>query len=228
MKRWHIVMGIVVLGVLVAFVVIPLVYAWTTTSPDRLLERRLADADGVIRAEDLEGRWQVDASDSVVGYRVGERIGLANVDAVGRTSDITGEFEVADGVLVSGRFEADMTTVQSDRSQRDDQFRTRIMEVETYPTAGFVLTEQLQLPVETDIASSAAVPLVGELTLRGSTREVEIGVVGGIDDGRLRLTGETVIVFSEWGIPNPSLPAAMIFTDDRGVLEIDLFFVPAD
>jgi polyisoprenoid-binding protein YceI len=68
----------------------------------------------------------------------------------------------------------------------------------------------------------------GNLTLRGATKEVEVQMFAAIDGGRLRLTGSTEIVFSEWGIPNPSLPAAFIFTGDRGTLEFDLLFTPSD
>ena len=228
MKRWQIIAGSAVLVVVAAAVLGPLIYAWTTSSPDPLLERRLAEADGIVRADELEGRWAVDEDDSIVGYRVGERIGLANVDAVGRTSEVVGTFEVVDGVLVSGIFEADLASVQSDRSQRDDQFRTRIMDVETYPTATFVVTEPIELPEETDVSVTEPFAVRGELTMRGTTEVVEIGMIADIDDGRLRLTVETTIVFSEWGIPNPSLPAAMVFTDDSGLLELDLFFVPTD
>ncbi|HSL73336.1 MAG TPA: YceI family protein [Ilumatobacteraceae bacterium] len=228
MKRWQIVVGAVLLvGVAVA-VFGPLIYQWTSSSPDPLLERRLAEADGIVRAADLEGRWTVDSEDSIVGYRVEERIGIGTVDAVGRTSDVTGTFEVTDGVLVSGEFVVEMANVQSDRSQRDDQFRTRIMDVETYPTATFVVTESIELPAETDLADAEPFPVTGDLTVRGATQPVEMGLVASIDDGRLRLTGETTIVFRDWGIPNPSLPTAMIFTADSGVLELDLFFLPAE
>jgi polyisoprenoid-binding protein YceI len=227
-KRWQIGLGAVLLGGAALVVVGPLVYQWTSSSPEALLERRLAEIDGTIRAEDLEGRWKVDSENSVVGYRVEERIGLATVDAVGRTSEVQGTFEVIDGVLVSGEFVVDMATVQSDRSQRDDQFRTRIMDVETYPTATFVVTEPIELPVVADLADAEPVPVQGELTLRGATGVVELEMVADIDDGRLRLTGETTVVFSEWGIPNPSLPAAMVFTADNGLLELDLYFLPTD
>jgi len=49
-----------------------------------------------------------------------------------------------------------------------------------------------------------------------------------IDEGQLRLTGSTVIDFSDWGIPNPSVPAAFIFTSETGTLEFDLIFVPIE
>jgi hypothetical protein len=68
----------------------------------------------------------------------------------------------------------------------------------------------------------------GNLTLRDVTKEVAVQMFAAIDQGRLRLTGSTEIVFAEWGIPNPSLPAAFIFTEDRGTLEFDLLFQPVD
>ena len=41
-----------------------------------------------------------------------------------------------------------------------------------------------------------------------------------MSDGSIVLAGEIVIVFAEWGIPNPSLPG--ISTQDSGVLEFQL------
>ena len=47
-----------------------------------------------------------------------------------------------------------------------------------------------------------------------------------IADSRLRLTGSTEIMFREWGIPNPSVPEAFVYTGKTGILEFDLAFDP--
>jgi polyisoprenoid-binding protein YceI len=220
--RWVIGAAVVLLA---AAVIAPLILAALNRAPEDFVSSR-ALGDGTVAAADLEGRWEV-AGDSAVGYRVGERIGLASLEAVGRTDAVTGSFDVADGVLTDAEFVVDMTTFTSDRSQRDDQFNGRIMDVENFPESRFVLTEPVTVPESTDVASMDPFVVAGELTLRGTTRPVSFDLYAATDEGRLRLTGQTVIVFSEWGIPNPSLPAAMIFTDSDGVLEFDLVLAPA-
>ena len=168
------------------------------------------------------------AEGSIVGYRVPEQIGLTKMEGVGRTSAVAGTFVVGNGTLDEADFEVDMATFASDRSQRDDQFRKRIMDAATYPTATFKLTSPVTIPDSTTVASMNPFVVNGNLTLRGATKEVEVQMFAAIDGGRLRLTGSTEIVFSEWGIPNPSLPAAFILTGDRGTLEFDLRFTPSD
>lgn len=67
---------------------------------------------------------------------------------------------------------------------------------------------------------------IGELTLRGSTKPVVFDIYAVIADSRLRLTGSTEIMFREWGIPNPSVPEAFVYTGNTGILEFDLAFDP--
>lgn len=214
---------LLIAGVVALLVVVglgPFVYAWITDSPAPFSSRTFGDAT-IVLAEELEGTWTI-AEGSQAGYRVEERIGLTDVTAVGRTADVTGSFAVTDGILMTAGFSVDLSTVASDRGQRDDQFRGRIMDVATWPTADFELTEPVELPTRTDTTAGRPFEVTGELTLRGTTKQVTIPLQAEIVDDRLRLVGEYEIVFSEWGIPNPSLPAALIFTASSGLLEFDL------
>ena len=64
---------------------------------------------------------------------------------MGRTSDVTGQLLVSGTTIESATFDVDLTTVTSDESRRDNQFRTRIMDTATHPTATFELTEPIEL-----------------------------------------------------------------------------------
>jgi len=86
----------------------------------------------------VDGSWKV-ASGSQVGYRVSEILFGQSHVAVGRTSSIQGSFAVNGTTVESGSFTADLRTVTSDQSRRDEQFNGRIMETSTYPTGTFVL-----------------------------------------------------------------------------------------
>ncbi len=223
-KTIKIVAAVVALLVALALI-LPAVYAVFNRAPESLVAGRFT-SEATILAADLDGTWSI-ADGSVVGYRVPEQIGLTKLEGVGRTGAITGAFVVADGALNEASFEVDMSTFKSDRSQRDDQFRGRIMETSTFPTSSFVLSSPVSIPDSTDVASMEPFIVRGNLTLRDVTKEVDVQMFAAIDQGRLRLTGSTEIVFADWGIPNPSLPAAFIFTEDRGTLEFDLLFEPA-
>lgn len=227
MKRRTIKIVAAVVAVLVALaLILPAIYAVFNRAPESLVANRFTD-DTTILADDLNGVWSI-AEGSVVGYRVPEQIGLSKLEGVGRTGAIEGTFVVVDGTLTEAAFKVDMTTFTSDRSQRDDQFRGRIMETSTFPTSTFALTSPVSIPDSTEVASMEPFIVRGNLTLRDVTKEVDVQMFAAIDEGRLRLTGSTEIVFSEWGIPNPSLPAAFIFTEDRGTLEFDLLFEPTN
>lgn len=91
-----------------------------------------------------EGTWSV-SSGSTVGYRVKEVLFGRRNEAVGRTSDMTGSIVVQGTSIVSGSFNADLTSVSSDRGRRDRQFHGRIME--TCPLPGAVASSWLWLGV---------------------------------------------------------------------------------
>jgi hypothetical protein len=115
-----------------------------------------------------------------------------------------------------------MATVASDESQRDGQFRGRIMDTSEYPTAVFKLTEPVELrtiPAEGVIRSAAA---TGNLTLRGQTHQVTIPLTTERVGDRLEVQGSLGIVFATWGIPNPSF--GPVTTDNHGILEFLLSF----
>ena len=171
-----------------------------------------------ISLDDPSGTWQV-TNASQVGYRVDEVLFGQNVTAVGRTNAVAGSLVIDDGVVTSGQFVVDMTTVKSDEPKRDAQFESRIMDVINYPTATFVLTSPITLAANAT-ASSPTNTASGELTLRGTTKPISISVIGEVRDGRIVVTGETTVTFGEWGIPNPSIPG--ISTEDFGILEFQL------
>ena len=62
----------------------------------------------------------------------------------------------------------------------------------------------------------------GDLTLRGTTKPVELSLTAKRVGDAIQVVGNFEIVFADWGIPNPSL--GPISTADRGLLELLLVF----
>lgn len=169
----------------------------------------------------LPGTWAI-AEGSQVGYRVKEILFGNENEAVGRTEDITGSFTIDGSSLTEGSFEVEMATVTSDQSRRDGQFRGRIMEVETYPTAAFELTQPLDLSGINEQQTQGESVATGNLTVHGVTKEVMFDIKGVRNGGQIQITGSIPIVFADYNIDNPSGGPAQ--TEDDGLLEFALNF----
>ena len=191
-------------------------------APERLtLEEREAEPPAEGAATALAGTW-VAGERSEAGYRVDEILFGQNATAVGRTSDVEGELVIDGTTVTSTSMTVDLTTVTSDQDRRDGQFQGRIMNTAEFPTATFALTEPIEVP---EGSTTLTVPVTGELTLRGTTKEVIFDLSARRSGEAIEVQGSIPIVFEEWGIPNPS--TGPITTEDHGELEFLVVFARA-
>ncbi|HUQ77712.1 MAG TPA: YceI family protein [Patescibacteria group bacterium] len=177
-----------------------------------------------VDAAALPGTWAV-APDSVVGYRVRERLAnlSADSDAVGRTNTITGSATVAaagtTGFTVSAAtFSVDMTTLTSDRSMRDNRLRRDGIETDTFPTSTFTLTEPVTVPATITSGGQIDVTLHGDLTLHGVTKTVDIPARAQLSGGLIQIAGSVSFPFSDYAINAPNI-AGFVAVEDTGTLE---------
>jgi polyisoprenoid-binding protein YceI len=168
-----------------------------------------------------DGTWKV-SSDTVVGYRVKETLFGSSSTATGRTSTVTGSITIAGTSVNAGNFSVDMTSVQSDRSQRDGQFQGRIMDTSDFPTATFKLTAPITLSSVT-LNSTQTANATGDLTLHGTTRSVTFSVTAKRVTGQIRVSGEIPVHFADYNIDNPSGGPASV--GDDGTLEFTLVLI---
>jgi polyisoprenoid-binding protein YceI len=169
----------------------------------------------------LDGAWKL-TTGSEVGYRVGEVLFGQSTTAVGRTSSVTGTLTVAATTVPSATFTADMTTVSSDRSQRDNQFKGRVMNTSQYPTSTFSLTTPIDLATIPGDLVQVKVSATGQLTLHGTTRSVTFPLTARRNGNTIEVNGTIPVKFADYNIPNPSFGPAT--TDDHGELEFLLSF----
>jgi polyisoprenoid-binding protein YceI len=188
-------------------------------APERLGVATATTADtasGAATGASLDGTWTV-GSGSQAGYRVEEVLLGQNVEAVGRTSAVTGELTVAGTQVTGGSFTVNLTQVTSDEDRRDDAFQGRIMETATYPTATFELTEPItlqELPADGETVTATA---SGELTLHGTTRAVTVEVTVQRSGDTFNVSGSIPVTFADYGIANPSF--GPVTTEDNGEVE---------
>ncbi|HUQ64470.1 MAG TPA: YceI family protein [Acidimicrobiales bacterium] len=174
---------------------------------------------GATPTDEIGGTWRPTAQ-SIFGYRVKEVLFGQSKEAAGRTSKVTGTLVIDGDKVTTTDLSVDMASVTSDENRRDGQFRGRIMDVATYPTATFKLTQPIQIgDTSTGMVSAKA---TGDLTLRGTTKSVTFDLKAQREGAQFKVNGTIPIKFDEWKIPNPSNAAAS--TEDNGVLEFLVVF----
>jgi polyisoprenoid-binding protein YceI len=165
----------------------------------------------------LAGTWNA-GSGSVVGYRVKEVLFGQNHVAVGRTGSVTGHITISGTTVTVATFTAQMATIKSDESERDVQFRGRIMDTSAYPTGTLTLARPIALGPLPAAGAVRAYRATADLTLHGQTRTVTFPLSAERTAGQIEVSGSIPILFANWDIPNPSF-TGFVTTQNHGVLE---------
>lgn len=176
----------------------------------------------------VDGVWMIDPGASFAGYRVQEELsGIGATEAVGRTSELTGGLTIEGASIANVDVEVDMTTLQSDRSRRDDALSTRGLETSQFPTATFALTEPIQLDATPVVGDTITTTATGELTLHGVSRVVEIPIEGQfVDETTIVVVGSLDITITDYDIEPPT-GFAVLSIADVGTIELQLAFAPS-
>jgi polyisoprenoid-binding protein YceI len=173
----------------------------------------------------VAGSWTV-GSGSRVGYRVNEVLGGQSHTAVGRSSSVTGQMVIKGTTVKAASFSVKMSTIHTDSAQRDSQFDGRIMDVATHPTGTFALTRPIALAPVPAAGTIKTYSATGNLTLHGQTRPVTFPLTAERTGSGIEVQGAIPVLFSKWGIPNPSF-TGFVTTQNHGIMEFLLDFRPA-
>jgi polyisoprenoid-binding protein YceI len=184
--------------------------------------------------DSVEGTWTVDnssgefdfeqATGTFAGFRVQEELsGIGSTTAVGRTGDVTGTITIEGTTLTAARFVIDLTSITTNESRRDGRVQ-EALETDQFPTATFALTATVDLGPDPQSGADIAVTAVGDFTVHGVTRQVQVPL-------QARLVGQTVVVvgsfevlFSDYGVEAPRA-AIVLSVDDKGIVELQLLLV---
>ena len=120
-----------------------------------------------------QGTWTVDPSHSSVEFQV-KHMGIATVK--GLFSEFEGTLEVGEDGTVTAGGSVKAASIDTRAAQRDEHLRSAdFFDVENHPELRFRSTEVEQLDED-------SYRIVGELTIRGVTREVELhAAIQGLD-----------------------------------------------
>ena len=182
-------------------------------------------------AANLDGVWSVDVSlgsyedytSSWAGYRVGEELsGIGATDAVGRTPAVVGTLEISGTTVVAAAVEVDLTTVVSDRPQRDGLVR-RALDTQQFPAASFELTEPVTFEALPAAGESVTATVAGSFEIHGVSRPVTVTLEATWIEGVVIVGGTFEIRFEDYGISPPRAPV-VLSVEDTGTVELLLNF----
>lgn len=178
----------------------------------------------------IDGEWQVAVADEAfAGYRIEELYGpgtTLKTTVTGRTGEVTGALTIDGTSIPAAQIEVDTTTLESDRSRRDETLKIRGLETETFPTATFELTDPIELDALPAEGEEVEVTAVGDLTMHGVTDSVEVDLTAKWSGDRISIDGSIPIVLADYDIEAISIPQ-FVAIDDHGTLEFVLLFEPA-
>jgi polyisoprenoid-binding protein YceI len=176
----------------------------------------------------LAGTWSISSGEA--GYRVRERLASlpAESDAVGRTTAVTGSITLGGSgssvQLTGGTISADTTQIASNESRRDNRLRSEGLQTDLFPTATFKLTSPVDIPASALQGTASDVTLVGDLTLHGVTKSVEIPAQARLVNGTVSVAGSLAFPLADFDITAPNVGGFIISIADSGTLEFTASF----
>jgi polyisoprenoid-binding protein YceI len=175
---------------------------------------------------ELTGNWKL-VGGSQAGYRVREKLAFlpAESDAVGRTSQITGNasFSQSNGTITvtAASFAVAVNTLTSDRSQRDEKIHEIGLESSRYPTATFVLSTPLTVSASAIKGKVAHVSVTGIFKIHGTSKKETLPVEMSLSGSTFQAVGSLVFPWSEFAMSAPSI-GGFVNVSETATMEFDL------
>ncbi len=174
-------------------------------------------------------RYVLAASGNEVQYAVREELAGINFpyDAVGKTSAVVGAIVLdAKGAIVPAQshITIDVSTLKSDRANRDRYLKTKALETDSYPKVEFVATGFHGFPATLPATGDFTFEMVGNLTVRTVTKPVTWQVTATATNGELSGSAKTAFKFGYVGMEVPSAFMVMQLEDNLK-LQFNFHFV---
>lgn len=163
---------------------------------------------------DVDGEWYVVQGSAYnytsAGFTIDEILPADKRTTSGSTKHVTGQATIKDGVVEEASITVDMASLTTDKKVRDQNMKSKLFEVTKYPESTFTLTEPADVSVVPDDGSLVTVPLTGNLTIHGETKNVTQDFQVVRDGDTIILGGNIPINRLEFGVETPEMIAAKI------------------
>jgi polyisoprenoid-binding protein YceI len=173
----------------------------------------------------------IDPSRSTASYEVDEILRGSPNRVVGVTDQVAGQvvFDPADlGTVRFSEIVVNARTFETDSSLRDRQVRGPIVldsASDQFELITFRVSSVDGLPDAAEVGSPVSAEVVGDLTIKGTTREVVFDLtVAMTDESTLTGSATTVVLRSDFGIGIPQVPS-VAGVDEEVTLVLDFVAV---
>lgn len=154
------------------------------------------------------------------------RLELPN-DAIGATNAITGQI-VLDGQggvdSTASKIVIDLTTLASDRANRDRFIKRNTLVVDSFPSAELVVTEIRGLPATLPSSGSLSFTVLGRMTMHGTTKITMWDGTAVANGGAFTGKVTTRVKFGDFNMTQPKVMSVLSIVDDLK-LEYDFHLV---
>lgn len=168
--------------------------------------------------------YQVSQQDSDVRFIIDEVLNGAPMTVIGSTDQVSGEIALdwSDPASVQvGTILVNARTLSTDNDFRNRAIKNQILVTDTYEFITFVPTQVTGLPATVSANEPYEFQIVGDLTVRDTTREVVFdAIVVPVSDASLEGSAGTTIRYADFGITIPQARSVTSVSDEVR-LEID-------
>jgi polyisoprenoid-binding protein YceI len=169
-----------------------------------------------------DGTYTIVSADSTASYSVHEKFLQQNLPgiAVGKTSAVAGSLVFSAGAVKPSQVTVDVSTLKSDKGQRDQVIKNQGLESSKYPQAEFSITG-VEGTVPAIAGQEVAFKLKGNLKIHGTEKPVVWDAKAHTEGNKLFLTGTIQFKMDQFGITPPS-KLGIIEVDDNVQLDVTL------
>lgn len=174
-------------------------------------------------------RFKVNPAETKITASVAEPMAMIRGSAIGKFEILSGDVE-GDPTRIDGtgrvKVVIDAASYQTDSESRDQDVKENALETQKFPTITF---ESKGLSdVQKENGSSGSLRLLGQLTLHGVSKEIELPVALQLDSqGRLVADGNYTFKFEDYGVKRPSKMMGLMTTGDEAKIDFHVVADPA-
>jgi len=186
----------------------------------------LEQATGAAPSSPAATVFEIEPEESEARFVIDEVLRGSPKTVVGTTDQVAGQIAVdltnPDTAQI-GTIRINARTFATDSTQRDRAIQSQILQTDQHEYISFTPTELVGLPDSVNPGEALTVQIVGDLTIRGVTREATFdAIVTPQSASRLAGTAMTTIRYADWGISIPQVPAVAGVSDQ---VQLQLDFV---
>ncbi|WP_046215107.1 YceI family protein [Paenibacillus wulumuqiensis] len=164
-------------------------------------EGQAATSGANVTGTELNGDWAIsDASKVYFSVTTSQE----TVNFVDNKVSGSWKVNVDDPAQMSAEGQIDMSAIDSGTAQRDEHVKQAdFFDVSKFPNATFKATSFEGLPSEWVSGATNEFKMAGTLTVKGVEKEVTFDAKGVYQDGKILLSGTTMVTFQDFGMTNP-------------------------